>query len=185
MINGMQRSVRSIAQSLNSLFSRGVVSAVNPDTKMQTVQIQLLDGEAKDAVEHFEPYGLTAHPHPGAEQVTAFLDGDRSHGVVLIVADRRYRLAGLAPGEVALYDDQGQRVHLTRNGIVIHGADKQITITGAPKLRVESSMLECTGDIKDNCDSSGKTMAGMRSTYNNHTHPETGSTTNKPNQSMS
>lgn len=182
----LSRALAPLARGLQNLFSRGVVSAVNPDAKMQTVQIQLLTGEAKDNVEHFEPYGYTAHPHVGAEQATGFVEGDRSHGIVLVVADRRYRLTGLAAGEVAIYDDQGQKVHLTRNGIVIDGAGLPMTITNTPKVRMETDMLECTGDIKDRCDGSGRTMDGMRDIYNSHTHPEndSGGPTDQPNQSM-
>lgn len=181
----LSRALSPLARGLQNLFSRGVVSSVNSALKMQTVQIQLLDGEGKDDVEHFEPYGYTSHPQVGAEQVTGFVEGDRSHGIVLIVADRRYRLVGLAPGEMAIYDDQGQRVHLTRNGIVIMGAGKPVLITDTPKVRMECD-LDVTGDIKDRCDSTGRTMVGMRSIYNGHTHPEndSGGPTDQPNQSM-
>lgn len=182
----LSRALSPLARGLQNLFSRGVVSSVNSALKMQTVQIKLLDGEGKDDVEHFEPYGYTSHPQVGAEQVTGFVEGDRSHGIVLVVADRRYRLTGLAAGEVAIYDDQGQKVHLTRNGIVIDGAGLPMTITNTPKVRMETEMLECTGDIKDRCDSSGRTMDGMRDIYNSHTHPEndSGGPTDQPNQSM-
>lgn len=181
----LSRALSPLARGLQNLFSRGVVSAVNSALKMQTVQIQLLDGEGKDDVEHFEPYGYTSHPQVGAEQVTGFVEGDRSHGIVLIVADRRYRLVGLAPGEMAIYDDQGQRVHLTRNGIVIMGAGLPVLITDTPKVRMECD-LEATGEIKDRCDSDGMTLEGMRSIYNGHTHPEndSGGPTDQPNQSM-
>ena len=110
----LSRALAPLARGLQNLFSRGVVSAVNSDAKMQTVQIQLLTGEAKDNVEHFEPYGFTSHPHVGAEQATGFVEGDRSHGIVLVVADRRFRLTGLAAGEMAIHDDQGQigRAHV-------------------------------------------------------------------------
>lgn len=181
----LSRALSPLARGLQNLFSRGVVSAVNSALKMQTVQIQLLDGEGKDDVEHFEPYGYTSHPQVGAEQVTGFVEGDRSHGIVLIVADRRYRLVGLAPGEMAIYDDQGQKVHLTRDGIVIDGAGLPILLTNTPKVRMETGQLECTGDIKDRCDSDGMTLEGMRNVYNAHTHPgDSGGTTGQPNQSM-
>lgn len=172
-----------VARRLGNLLARGSVAAVDAAKKMQSLQVRLLANEAKSDIEHFEPYGFTSHPQTGAEALAAFFDGDRSHGVVLVVADRRYRLTGLAAGEMAIHDDQGQKVHLTRNGIVINGAGKQVTITNTPKVRMETS-LEVTGEIKDRCDTTGKTMAGMRTTYNTHTHPETGSTTNVPNQSM-
>ncbi|WP_431477838.1 phage baseplate assembly protein domain-containing protein [Massilia eburnea] len=58
--------------------------------------------------------GFTSVPKPGAEGVVVFVGGNRDHGLVIAVEDRRFRLKGLASGEVAIYDDQGQKVHLTR-----------------------------------------------------------------------
>lgn len=110
-------ALRLLAGRIGNMFSRGSVSSVKPTTRMQTLQVNLLDEEVKDRLEHFEPYGYTSHPLPGAEAAVAFLDGDRSHGIVLMVADRRYRLKGLAAGEVALHDDSGVSVVLKRGGI--------------------------------------------------------------------
>lgn len=113
-----------LRRSLGNMIARGVVTSVNAATKMQTLQIRLMADESKSDVEHFEPYGFTSHPKSGAEQVALFPDGDRSHGVVIVVADRRYRLQGLQAGEMAIHDDQGQKVHLTRDGIVIYTPKK-------------------------------------------------------------
>lgn len=118
-MSDLARLLAPLARRVANLLARGSVAAVNAGAKMQALQVRLLAGEIKDAVEHVEPYGFTSHPQGGAEAFAAFFDGDRSHGVVLCVADRRYRLTGLAAGEVALHDDQGQKVHLTRTGIVV------------------------------------------------------------------
>lgn len=112
------------SRRISNLLCRGRVSGSNGASKMRTLQLRLLSDETKDGVEHFEPYGFTSEPLPGAEHVSAFFDGDRSHGVTLVVADRRYRLTGLQSGEMAIFDDQGQKVHLTRDGIVIQTAKK-------------------------------------------------------------
>ena len=180
------RLLAPYARRLGNLLARGVLSVVNAAAKMQVLQVRLLAGEAKAGLEHFEPYGYTAHPHPGAEVLAAFFDGDRSHGLIIAVADRRYRLTGLAAGVVALYDDLGQKVHLTRNGIVINGANLPITITDTPKVRMETPLLEVTGDIHDRCDTTGRTMQGMRDIYNIHVHPENdgGGPTDDPNEQM-
>lgn len=65
-------------------------------------------GEIRDDLEHVEPYGYTSEPHVDAETFSLFFDGDRSHGVVFCVADRRYRMKPLKAEEVAIYDDLGQ-----------------------------------------------------------------------------
>lgn len=124
------RLIAPYVRRIGNLVSRGTLAAANPGSKMQGLQLRLMAGEVKDSVEHFEPYGFTSHPSPGAEAVALFLDGDRSHGVVVVVADRRYRLIGLEAGEMAIHDDQGQKVHLTRTGIVIH-TDQKIRLEAA------------------------------------------------------
>jgi len=174
-----------LARGLQMLLARAVLTAVNSG-KMQVVQVTLLAGEAKDGVEHFEPYGFTSHPKAGAEAVVGFVGGDRSHGMALIIADRRFRPTDLKPGESCLHDDQGQRVHITRDGIVIDGAGKPVTIVNAPKVRADTPLFEVTGEVKDRCDSGGKTMSGMRATFDAHVHPENdgGGPTAPPTQGM-
>lgn len=179
------RLAAPLKRCIQMMLSRAIVTAVEAG-RMQVVQVNLLAGETKDGVEHFEPYGWTSHPKSGAEAVVCFIGGDRSHGMAVVVADRRHRPADLKPGEVCVHDDQQQRIHITREGIVITGAGKPITIKDAPKVRMETPMLEVTGEVKDRCDGGGRTMSGMRAVYDAHTHPEndSGGPTGTPNQGM-
>lgn len=100
--------------SLRNLISRCTVALATASSKLQSLQIRMLAGEVKDDVEHLEPYGYTSCPHSGAEGVALFPGGDRSHGVVVVIADRRFRLKGLKSGEVALYTDEGDKLHFER-----------------------------------------------------------------------
>ncbi|WP_207458660.1 phage baseplate assembly protein V [Azospirillum sp. SYSU D00513] len=174
-----------LKRGLDMMLARAVLTAVSSG-KMQVVQVNILAGETKDGVEHFEPYGWTSHPLPGAEAVVGFVGGDRSHGMAVVIADRRHRPSDLKPGEVCVHDDLKQEVRLTREGIVIKGAGLPITIEDTPKVRMETPLLEVTGEVRDRCDSDGRTMAEMREVYNGHTHPENdgGGPTSSPNQGM-
>jgi len=134
-MSGLGEAIRPLAMKVANMLARGKLTAVDPSTKMQTLQLGLLDGESKDRMEHFEPYGFTSHPNPGtAEAIGAFLDGDRSHGVVLVVADRKFRMKGFERGEVAIHDDQGQSVHLTRDGIVVKGGGFPMIFEDTPSI---------------------------------------------------
>ncbi|MCK6943236.1 phage baseplate assembly protein V [Enterobacter roggenkampii] len=176
-------AIQSLQRQVLSLIGRAVVKSIDAASKCQTVDVELVGGQPKSGIEHFEPYGFTSRAKSGAEAVVLFPDGDRSHAVVVSISDRRYRIKGLKTGEVAFYDDQGQTVTLTRNGIVIDGGGKVITFKNAPKARFEMD-IESTGQIKDLCDSSGLTMAAMRVTYNGHKHKENGNTTDAPDTEM-
>lgn len=173
----------NLSRLLLGLIGRAVVKSINASGKCQTVDVALLGGQTKSGIEHLEPYGFTSHAKEGAEAVVLFPDGDRSHGIAITVSDRRYRMKGLKDGEVALYDDQGQSVVLTRAGIVVDGGGKIITFKNAPKARFEMD-IEATGQIKDLCDSGGLTMAAMRIAYNEHKHKENGNTTDAPDKKM-
>ncbi|RJG06243.1 phage baseplate assembly protein V [Noviherbaspirillum cavernae] len=173
---------------LSNMLVRGTVITVKPSQKMQRLQAKLLDGETADDLEHFEPYGYTSRPKQGAEVLAMFFDGDRSHGVVIVAADRRYRLKGLKDGEVAMYDDLGQKIHLTRNGIIIDGAGMDVTIQNAPVVHVPQDLrvvrdIVAGRDVKDQ--GGTKSMAGMRTSFDQHKHPgDSGGTTGTPTQGM-
>lgn len=149
---------------LDDVLARGTVSAADGSKKMRTVQVRLLADEVRDDLEHVEPYGLTSEPldDEQPEAFAAFFGGDRSHGIVFCVADRRFRLKPLKPGEVALYDDVGQKVHLTRDGIEVKtpgwlkatvGKDADVEVAGAATLKaalvkIDSPTTTITGDVK-------------------------------------
>ena len=79
---------------LQDLFARGVVLAAAGAKKMRELQVRLLADEVRDELEHVEPYGFTSEPKGDGkpEAFALFFDGDRSHGVVFAVADRRFRI---------------------------------------------------------------------------------------------
>lgn len=178
-MRGVTRQLSPQARRLENMLARGTLGALNRARKMQRIQAKLLGGEQKQSLEWFENYGFTSAPFSDAELLAAFIDGDRSHGIVISVADRRYRIA-LEEGEVAIYDDLEHKVHLTRDGIVIDGKADDVKVITTGKMRVEATSLECTGDIKDKCDSTGTTMAYMRQKYNAHSNHVGGTTPNTP-----
>lgn len=132
-----------MARRIRLASSRGVVSGVTDSAKMQRLQVKLLADEVRDLVERFQQYGFTSVPHRGAEAVFLSLNGSRDQGVVICVDDRRYRLTGLADGEVALYDDLGQHVHLKRTGIDLESpftvriAGKEVHVHAEERLRFD------------------------------------------------
>ena len=131
---------------LANILARGVVALGNSASKLQSLQLRLLAGEVKDNMEHLEPYGFTACPLAGAEALAGFIGGDRSHGVVIVVADRRFRLAGLKPGEVALYTDEGDVLHFKRER-VIEIETMTLKIKAGTAVEFDTPLIHTTGRI--------------------------------------
>lgn len=183
MIPTIQKMLAPLQRRIALMVSRAVITMVNDSLKMQGLQVNLMADVTRDGVERFQNYGFTSNPHPGAEGIMVSVGGNQDHGIVIAVDDRRYRLTGLAKGEVALHDDLGQKVHLTRNGIVISGAGLPLNIVNVPQtnlsgnLAVEGSItsgedITAQGNITDSAATTPKTMSGMRTSYNSHTHTD-------------
>lgn len=139
-MNELAKLLAPLARRLGNMLARGAVSAVNSGTKMQSLQLRMMAGETKDNVEHFEPFGFTSKPLAGAEHVTVFMDGDRSHGITVVVADRRYRLTGLQDGEVALHDAYGNKAHFQKDGT--------LAVVASTKVQIASPLVSMSGDLQ-------------------------------------
>lgn len=212
-MRGVQQMIANLHRRVMLSVGRAVIRAVSDDPKMQELQAEILKGEVRNNLERFQNYGYTSVPHPGAEGVVVFVGGNRDHGLVVAVDDRRYRLKGLKAGEVAMYTDEGDFVHFKR-GNEIHTKTKTLTsecdnatltatdsvtincvnatVNASTKTTINSPETETTGNLTvggniaaaGNVSDSAGSMQGMRDTYNGHGHPETGSTTENPNEQM-
>jgi len=90
--------------------------------KVARVQVQ---AHTPDDIPHVQPYGYLARARPGADVVVAAIGSHADQVVALLVGDRRYTVT-LQEGEVCVADDLGQRVHLTRTGIVVDAPSIQL-----------------------------------------------------------
>jgi len=135
VIKAINKVTAPLARRVGLMVARGVLSLANDALKLQSVQVKLLDGEVRE-MERFQDYGFTSAPLVGAEVAAVFVGGNRDHGLVLAIDDRRYRIKGLQAGEVAIYDDLGHAITLTRAGIVISGASHSINIVNCPQVVV-------------------------------------------------
>lgn len=164
---------RPFARRIRLMTARAVVRLIDDAMAMQLLQVDLLAGETRDQVERWQQYGFTAHPHPGAEAIALSVGGQRAHTVVIAVDDRRYRLTGLAEGEVAIYDDLGNLVHLMRD---------RLKVTAAQHLELTAPTCDINAEvtINGNVTVSGDVVASGIS-LTQHTHPgDSGGTTGLP-----
>jgi phage baseplate assembly protein V len=141
MIRTISKTVAPLKRRVYLMISRAVVALVHDARKLQEVQITGFAGETIDGAERVQQYGFTSVPHAGAEAILLSIGGNRSHPVVIAVDDRRYRLTALEGGEVALYDDQDQKIHIKRDGIEISSPFEVKLVCGDSSLVLQPSAV--------------------------------------------
>jgi phage baseplate assembly protein V len=113
---------------------RGIVKSVIQGV-IQRVSAFGRPGEEIDNREFIQDYGFTSRPLAGAE-VIFIRQGN--HFIAIASDDRRYRIS-LENGEVALYTDEGDKIHLKR--------DRVIEITGGEKIIATTKVAEITATV--------------------------------------
>lgn len=161
---------REMGNRILMLFGRGVLKGVTESSKRQQLQVTVLEGETIDDVERMQNYGFTSYP-TGGDVAVAFVSGNREQGIVLVVDDRRYRLQ-LQAGEVAMYDDLGNKVELLRDMVKVTAVQhleaeapttllkSAVTIEGSLTVTGTSTLngnIATTGTITNNGKNIGST----------------------------
>lgn len=138
--------------AVRMMIGRATVRLVTQADGVQRLQLEGLADEVLEEIERHQDYGFNSHPLDGASAVTLALGGTRGRSMAVAVGDRRYRME-LEAGEVAISDDQGQKVHLTRDGIVVETA-KSITLQAGEEVIVQAPKLTAMidGEAKVTCE---------------------------------
>jgi len=125
LIQQFEQWIRPLKTRMRLMIARAVVEAVQDDKAGQLADLK----DLAELVEVFQAYGFTSRAKAGAEAVVVHLNGNPDNPLILAVGDRRYRIKGLAEGEVAIYSDEDDggtakhRVHLKAGRkIEVHGS---------------------------------------------------------------
>lgn len=100
------------------------------DGQVRTFSASGREGETFDAREFMQHYGFASMPQEGAAGVIVY---NGNHIIAIASDDARCR-PELKGGESVIFDDLGQKVHLSRDGIVAE-SPKRITAT-APEINL-------------------------------------------------
>lgn len=192
----IQRAIDKAMSRVRTAF-RAVLTAIDSTTPIQLVQADGLAGEQLQDNELMQHYGFTSVPLAGAQMIVLPIGGKTAHGIIIATEHIASRLKALKNGEVAIYDDLGQSVYLTRQGIVVNGGGLPVTVMNTPSITHDSPTTHITGDLVvdgdisnqgdistqgnvsvaqsitaqgDIKDQGDKSMADMRAAYNGHHH---------------
>lgn len=199
MIREVQRHIERALNGIRLAF-RGKVTRNNSGQPIQLAQVAGLADELLQNVELMQHYGITSNPPAGSECVVLPLGGRTGHGIVIATEHGTYRFKNLKPSEVALYSDEGDSIILKRGRVmevttqtlnvnaatVVNIASPTVNINAQTAVNITSPTVTLSGNLSvggtivaagnisssggNLLDSSGKTMASIRTVYNGHTH---------------
>lgn len=146
----LRHLLRPLATRVANSGARAVLLAVDDGSKMQLVQLEVLEGEVIGDAEHVQPYGFSSVPLAGADTAAViFPNGDRGHPLVVTIADRRYRPTGGEPGEVTVYNHTGAKIVITKDGdIVATPAPGRKILAGSASAATPPALSSELADLK-------------------------------------
>ena len=116
----LQRALLKIKNRIFLLIGRAILTAIDNSGETQRMQMTALKGETLDGVERFQEYGFEGYPKVDGktENIVLFFNGNRDYGVVIKSFNKSFRPKDLIEGEVCMYDWQGHRVIIKKDGTI-------------------------------------------------------------------
>lgn len=141
-ISQLQRLLEPLRRKVLGMFGRAQITASNDAKGRQLLDLDIATGGGPvPKVERLQEYGFTSRPLDGAEAAVIFLGANREAGLIIATEDARYRLKSLEKGEVALYTDEGDKIHFKR-GRKIEITTQTLKIDAATKVEVNSPTVQ-------------------------------------------
>jgi phage baseplate assembly protein V len=184
MIRQIDARIRRALGGIRLAF-RGVITLVKAAGAVQLVQLEGLNGEKLQDAELFQQFGFTSNPPAGTMAIVLPIGGRTAHGIIIATEHGNYRLANLASGESALYNQWGDYVALK--------ADRHMQLVSNVAVDIQAPTTTISGDLNvqgnivaqgDVSDHGNKKMADMRVVFNGHTQAVSGSVAQAPTGQM-
>ncbi|OFK02254.1 baseplate assembly protein [Neisseria sp. HMSC067G11] len=136
---------KRIKQAFNTVRQgfRGKVARVQAGGGVQKIQVEGLDGETVQDLEHAENFGFTSNPPAGSDCVVVPLGGKTSHGIIVTTTNGAYRITGLSDGETAVYNADGAKMVLKKGRVIEIDCDK-LNIKAPNGVNITSEKVECS-----------------------------------------
>lgn len=136
---------KRIKQAFNTVRQafRGKFARVQAGGGVQKIQVEGLDGETVQDLEHAENFGFTSNPPAGSDCVVVPLGGKTSHGIIVTTTNGAYRITGLSDGETAVYNADGAKIVLKKGRVIEIDCDK-LNIKAPSGVNITSEKVECS-----------------------------------------
>lgn len=141
-IKTIDKRIKQVFNTVRQGF-RGKVARVQAGGGVQKIQVEGLDGETVQDLEHAENFGFTSNPPAGSDCVVVPLGGKTSHGIIVTTTNGAYRITGLSDGETAVYNAAGAKMVLKKGRVIEIDCDK-LNIKAPSGVNITSEKVECS-----------------------------------------
>ena len=155
-INDVKKILMPIKQKIFLLIGRAILQAIDVTKKTTTIQVTGLANETISDVEKIDEFGFSSNPpiDGDSEVVIVFVNGNRDQGLALKVHHKSTKPTDLSEGDTRIYDNFGNQITLTSDGIEIQTGDalnwgpnvmKTCPLTGIPHGGVNAGIIKLKG----------------------------------------
>lgn len=144
IIAQLDRYLAPLKRKIVSMVACSLIKAVDDSKDIQLIKLSILKDELVEGVERIQQFGFTSVPPENSEAVVLFVGGNRSHGLVIATEASRYRLKQLPAGAVALYNQNGDYVKLTKDKIEVVAKE---VIVKSDKVQLGDTTIDPTDGV--------------------------------------
>lgn len=146
---------KETADKTRGMVRRVTLKNIKDTGQTQTASIEVADGIYRDDVEILQPFGFSSHAsEDGALALVLAVGGDEGDQVVLPIGNPSKRMGGLQPGESGIHNEDGDKIVLTKGGVI--------------QIRAASALNVVIGGVTFNVSAAGVDITGGRVTHNGH-----------------
>jgi phage baseplate assembly protein V len=144
----MKDPIRRLLTKLQASITRGILKLVDDEKPTQTIQVELRFHEIADAIEHFQPFGVSFNPTKDSEVLVLAIGSSQDNLVALNATDRSIRPTSIQEGEGGLYTPSGWKVFCNEDDEV-HLSVKAASQSFMRGEEVKSALETYAGSVKD------------------------------------
>ena len=154
----IQRENHTLINRINNMVRFGKTILLT-DGKTQSYQIKVANEELVENTKYIENYGITSKAPKGSETIAFAIQGNAGNIVLLNIGNRQLRFKDLKDGEVAMYDNSGNYIHMKNSGKMKVKAPEEVevetkavlvkasakVVVQAPEVTVDSQLINLGG----------------------------------------
>ena len=122
-IDELNKWGRKFYNRIIRLIGRSSISSVKvgePNKTLFTAKVKGAGGTVSEGTEIFNDYGFISFPPDGSEAIIVYPRGDKGNkGVIIKTVNRKFLPTSLNPGDSAMFDNRGQLLIMSNDGISI------------------------------------------------------------------